>query len=141
MRKRHPGTRAWYAGKSAPDEELLSAVEAADPDPQFLYEHTAGEAQGEYAEIVKAIYDKMDTLKRSPNEFRSWTEEDGMETFFQVLLDFSADLRERVQLLQRLGGFRFRTGDGPMEKKAKIEAVFVEPDEDDLQAALRSQAK
>jgi uncharacterized protein YrzB (UPF0473 family) len=133
--------RAWYAGRTSPDEEMLAKIEEADSSTKVLYDHASKE--GEYAEIVKALYNHMDSLKRSPTEFRTWTEEDGMETFLQVLLDFSTpDMRSRVAALQRLGAFRFRSMDGPEEKKAKIAAIFADSgQEEDYQSLLRFQAK
>ncbi len=111
-------------------------------DAQVLYDHANEENEGEYADIMKGVYDKMDTLKRSPVDFRTWTEEDGLETFLEVLFDFgSADLRERVQILQKTGTFKFRAVDGPDEKKAKISAVFAEPEEDDYKSGLSGQAR
>jgi hypothetical protein len=85
----------------------------------------------------------MDSLKRNPAEFRTWTEEDGMETFFEAMLDSAPnDLRSRVQVLQQVGAFRFRSSDGPDEKKAKISAVFAEAQgESDARAGFRAQAK
>lgn len=141
MKKRHPGTRAWYAGKTLPDEEILAAVAAVDDDSQVIYDNTReGE---EYDEIVKRIYNQMDSLKRTPAEFRTWTAEDGVETFFAVLVDFSpADLRSRVQILQHLGAFKFRAVDDPDAKRAKIAAVFAATDEDeDYKEQLRNQGK
>lgn len=142
MKKKHPGTRAWYAGKAPPEKEILDAIAALDDDSQVIYDNTH-EGQGEYSEIVKRIYNQMDSLKRTPAEFRTWTVEDGIETFFAVLIDFSsADLRSRVQTLQRLGTFKFRAVDSSDAKRAKIAAVFASPDEDeDYKARLSSQAR
>ena len=142
MRTRHAKVRAWYAGRTRPDEELLSTVEEADIGTKVLYDHAAGDASGEYDEIVRGLYDKMDTLKRSPLDFRTWTQEDGMETFLEVLFDFApTDLRQRVQILQQTGSFKFRAADGPEEKKAKISAVFAEGNEEDYSTELANQAR
>jgi len=134
--------RAWYGSKNPPVEDILAAVEAIDPDTQILYDHTT-EEEGEYDTIVKGLYDRMDSLKRNATEFRTWTEEDGMEAFFEVLTDVApAELRSRVQILQHLGVFKFRKMDGPDEKKTKISAVFAAPGGDeDYKTLLRSQAK
>jgi len=142
VKKRHLGTRAWYAGKNPPAAESLVEAEAVDEETRVLYDHTK-KGEGDYEEVVKSLYDRMDSLKRNPAEFRTWTEEDGMETFFEVLLDFApADLRSRVQILQRIGSFRFRAADSPDQKKAKIGAVFAQPEGDeDYKTLLRSQAK
>lgn len=123
-------------------EDILVSAEGVDSDTQILYDHTSGE-EGEYDAIVKGLYDRMDSLKRNATEFRTWTEEDGMEAFFEVLIDVApAELRSRVQILQRLGTFQFRKMDGPDEKKAKIGAVFAAPKGDeDYKTLLRSQAK
>jgi hypothetical protein len=79
----------------------------------------------------------------TPAEFRTWTVEDGVGTFFQAMLDFApTDLRSRVSILQHLGSFKFRAADGPEQKKAKIAAIFAEPDgEEDYTSILRIQAK
>jgi len=142
LKRRHHTARAWYGSKNPPVEDILASVEAIDPDTQILYDHTSGE-EGEYDAIVKGLYDRMDSLKRNATEFRTWTEEDGIEAFFEVLIDVApAELRSRVQILQRLGTFQFRKMDGPDEKKAKIGAVFAAPKGDeDYKTLLRSQAK
>ncbi len=141
MQKKHPGTRAWYAGKNPPPPELVSQVEEAD-ESQLLYDQINHDMEGEYVDIVKSVYNEMDTLKRNPSDFRTWTPEDGNETFLKVIFDFaSPDLRERVQILQQLGNFKFRSMDGPDEKKAKIAAIFVESDEEDYATNLGNQAK
>jgi hypothetical protein len=136
------GARAWYGGRTPPDPEILATAIAADTAPAMLYDREAG-GTGEYASIFRTLYDRMDSLKRSPFEFRTWTEEDGIETFFGVLIDFApSDLRGRVQFLQRLGTFKFRKMDGPEEKKAKIEAVFAPVEgEEDYHEQLRRQAR
>ena len=80
MQKKHPGTRAWYAGKNPPPPELVSQVEEAD-ESQLLYDQINHDMEGEYVDIVKSVYNEMDTLKRNPSDFRTWTPEDGNETF------------------------------------------------------------
>ena len=81
--------------------------------------------EGGYAEIVSRIYDEMDSLKRHPADFRTWTVEDGMTSYFKAILDFApTDMRNRVAMLQRFDAFRFRTYYGPDEKKAKIAAIL-----------------
>ena len=134
--------RAWYAGRKPPDGEVINSVEEADEHGQVLYDHSAAENEGEYAEVVKGLYDKMDTLKRNPLDFRTWTEEDGFETFLTVLFDFGpSDIRERVAILQKTGTFKFRQIDSPDDKKAKISAIFADPEEDDHKAGISSQAR
>ncbi len=140
----HPGVRAWHGGKTPPDEQLVQLVETADASAEVLYDGSVpGGDTGAYSGIVKGLYGKMDSLKRSPAEFRTWTEEDGMETFVEALLDIAPpDLRNRVQVLQQVGTFRFRSSDGPDEKKAKISAVFAAPQEEgDSRTQFRAQAK
>ncbi|MFT5090369.1 MAG: hypothetical protein ACI906_000035 [Candidatus Latescibacterota bacterium] len=141
MVRRQRSTRAWYGSKEPAAEEIIAAAEAAEGEPVVLYDHAANE--GEYVDIARGLYDEMDSLKRTPAEFRTWTVEDGIGTFFQALLDFSpTDMRSRVSILQHLGSFKFRTSDGPEQKKAKVAAIFVEPEgEDDYKAILRIQAK
>ena len=141
MSERKPGVRACSDAERPPDENVIFAAEETEGTPPVLYDHVAHE--GEYAEIVNRIYNEMDTLKRHPAEFRTWTVEDGMATYFQAILDFApTDMRSRVAILQRFGAFKFRAADGPNEKKAKIEAIFLEPDdEEDYEAILRNQAK
>ena len=137
----HP-VRAWYAGRTPPDDELIASVEEADDGGVVLYDQTSDSNEGEYADVVKGIYNKMDTLKRSPLDFRTWTDEDGFETFLTVLIDFAPDdLRDRVQILQKTGSFKFRQIDSPDDKKAKISAIFADPEEDDLKAGISSQAR
>ena len=138
-RKREPG-RAWYAGKVPPELQMLSDAEAADESKQMLY--ASGGGEGEYSDVVKGLYGAMDSLKRNPNDFRTWTEEDGMETFLEVLLDFAeSETRARVRILQQVGAFKFRSVDGPDEKKAKIEAVFEDPEDLDQKDAISGQAR
>lgn len=134
-------TRAWYGSKEPAADDIIAAAEAAEGEATVLYDHATN--SGEYVEIAKGLYDEMDSLKRTPAEFRTWTVEDGIGTFFQALLDFApADMRSRVSILQHLGNFKFRAADGPEQKKAKIAAIFVEPEsEDDYKAILRIQAK
>ena len=131
LSRRQTKTRAWYAGKTPPDEEVLSTAESVDPEPQVLYDQSdVVGSTGEFADIIKGLYGKMDSLKRNPDDFRSWTEEDGFFTFYEVLLDLAPpDTRGRVQVLQGLGAFRFRSGVSPDEKKSLISAVFAEPEQ------------
>jgi len=141
LSERKRGVRAWYGRRTPPDENVIFAAEEAEGTPSVLYDHVTHE--GEYAEIVNRIYNEMDSLKRHPAEFRTWTVEDGMATYFQAILDIApTDMRSRVAILQRFGVFKFRAADGPNEKKAKIEAIFLESDEEeDYEAILRVQAK
>ncbi len=132
--------RAWYGGKEPVDAQVVEAAEKAEGGGEELYNSVEG--TGEYAEIIRGLYGEMDSLKRTPGEFRTWTDEDGMCTFFQALLDFAPeDMRSRVAVLQALGSFKFRSVDSPEQKKAKIAAIFVEPEGDDFTAILRAQAK
>ena len=141
MSKKPRGVRAWYGRRTPPDEGIIFAAEEAEGTPLVLYDHATHE--GEYAEIVSRIYDEMDSLKRHPAEFRTWTVEDGVATYFQAILDFApTDMRSRVAILQRFGAFKFRAADGPNEKKNKIAAIFIEPDdEEDYKSILQIQAK
>lgn len=126
MTLRRPG-RPWYPGRSEPDEEIIALFDSADPSPQILYDqaNVAG-STGKYADVMRGIYNKMDSLKRSPDAFRSWTEEDGLVTFYDTLLDIApGDMRGRVQILQQLGEFKFRAGTGGDEKKKQIAAIFA----------------
>ena len=120
---------------------MLLDAETADKSAKVLYASGRGE-EGEYADVVKGLYDAMDSLKRNPSDFRTWTEEDGMETFLEVLLDFAeSETRARVRILQQVGAFKFRSVDGPNEKKAKIEAVFEDPQDLDQKDAISGQAR
>ena len=126
MSGRHRDMRAWAGGKNLPPQELWQIIEGADPDPQILYD-SSDEQERLYSEIFKRLYQKMDSLKRQPTEFRSWTLEDGIETFFATFIDFAPeDLRARVRILQQLGAFRFKKGASAEEKRTHIEAVFAE---------------
>ena len=141
MNSSHP-VRAWYAGRIPPDDEIIARAEKADAHGQVLYDHNAASNEGEYADVVKGLYGMMDTLKRTPQEFRTWTEEDGYETFLTALFDFGpTDMRDRVQILQQAGSFKFRQVDTPDDKKAKISAVFADPEEEDLKARHSAQAR
>ena len=138
-RQKTPG-RAWYVGKVPPDTQMLSDAEEADESMQVLY--ASGGGEGEYGDVVKGLYDAMDSLKRNPSGFRTWTAEDGMETFLEVLLDFAeSETRSRVRILQQVGAFKFRSVDGPDEKKTKIEAVFEDPQDLDQKDAISGQAR
>lgn len=144
MKRRHPAARAWYGSKKTPPEDsLLQQIEATDPEPEHLFDNTSGSPVGEGLEIVKELYDKMDSLKRNPLHFRTWTEEDGVGTFFEALLDLApANLRLRVQLLQQVGGFKFRTAATPEDKKAQVEAIFAPSAEgEDERNAMRRQTR
>ena len=97
---KRPAVRPWYAGKSPPAGDLLDKLEAVDEETKVLYDPSR-ESEGEFAEIMRGLYDKMDSLKRSPDEFRTWTEEDGYQTFYETLTDLAPqETRVRVQLLQ-----------------------------------------
>jgi len=112
-------------------------VKAPRSCPKSSLSSLSRESDGEIAQIVRGLYGKMDSLKRSPDEFRSWTEEDGYQTFFEALTDIAPpEARARVQLLQQLGAFKFRSGAGPDEKKSLIGAVFAEPTEDETPSAV-----
>ena len=141
MNSSHP-VRAWYAGRIPPDDEIIARAEKADDHGQVLYDHNAASNEGEYADVVKGRYGMMDTLKRTPQEFRTWTEEDGYETFLTALFDFGpTDMRDRVQILQQAGSFKFRQVDTPDDKKAKISAVFADPEDEELSARHCAQAR
>lgn len=122
----HPSIRPWCAGPTFPSDDVI-AIFDRDPQPQIAYNQgDAASIQGHLADIMRGLYGKMDSLKRSPDEFRTWTDEDGYVTFYNVLLDFAGpETRDRVQILQRLGAFKFRTGAGPDEKKRLIEECFA----------------
>lgn len=132
MTLRRPG-RPWYPGRSEPDEEIIALFESADPKPQILYDQAnAAGSTGEYASVVRGIYDKMDSLKRSPDTFRSWTEEDGLVIFYDSLLDTApSDMRGRVQILQQLGEFKFRAGATGDDKKKAVADIFAPPGENE----------
>lgn len=102
-------------------------------EPQVLYNQAnAADADGEFGALMRGLYGKMDSLKRNPAEFRTWTEEDGYLTFYLALLDIAAaDIRARVQVLQQLGSFRFRSSADGEEKKRLISAVFAEQQKDE----------
>ena len=83
----------------------------------------------------------MDTLKRSPISFRTWTEEDGTEAFLSTLLDLTpSNMRTRVQFLQLFGSFKFRAAATPEDKKGLIEDVFAAEEKEDARDMLRRQA-
>ena len=109
---------------------MLGVVDRIDPEAPVLYDQGKEENTGEYADIVKDLYGKMDMLKRSPDEFRTWTDEDGYLIFYETLLDFAGtEVKDRVQVLQSLGAFKFRASAGPDEKKSLISAIFSEADD------------
>ena len=66
MGRRKPGPRAWYAGKTPPDESVLEIIETASETVQVLFDNSAGEPSGEDLDLVKGLYGKMDSLKRKP---------------------------------------------------------------------------
>ncbi|MCC7261529.1 MAG: hypothetical protein IT369_03300 [Candidatus Latescibacteria bacterium] len=141
MKRRQRPARAWYGSQAPPDEQFLKEIEALDPHPEVLYDNNGGEPTGVEPDLVKGLYSKMDTLKRSPATFRTWTEEDGTEAFLGTLLDLApSNMRTRVQLLQLLGSFKFRAAAGPEDKKALIEEVFAAEEKEDSRDMLRRQA-
>ncbi len=141
MKRRPRPARAWYGSQAPPDEEFLEKIETLDPDPQVLFDNNGGDPTGVEPDLIKGLYSKMDTLKRSPATFRTWTEEDGIEAFLGSLLDLTpSNMRARVQLLQTFGSFKFRTSAGPEDKKALIEEVFAAEEKEDARDVLRRQA-
>jgi hypothetical protein len=122
--------RPWYAGRTFPSDDVASFFDE-DPKPEVLYDQIdAASIEGTFADIMRGLYGTMDSLKRSPDDFRTWTSEDGYLTFYTVLLDFvGSETRDRVQVLQKLGGFKFRAGAGPDQKKSLIEDCFAEVSE------------
>lgn len=137
----HRRVKAWYGGIEPAETEVIEAAEVAEGGGKVLYDSIEG--SGDFADIFHNLYDEMDSLKRKPSKFRTWTSEDGFVTFFQVMLDYGPpDMRGRVSMLQRIGQFKFRSTDGPDEKKEKIANVFSDTDgEDDFLAVVRIQAK
>ncbi len=143
MRLNHPPIRPWYSGKTFPADDVV-AVFDADPQPQVLYDQRdAHGIEGPYADIMRGIYGKMDSLKRNQNDFRTWTDEDGYLTFYNAMLDFAgSETRDRVQVLQKLGEFKFRAGAGPEEKKRLIEDCFAEAtDKEDPRIVATSRSR
>lgn len=143
MKRRYRPARAWYGSPNPPDENFLQEMEALDQYPEVLYDNNGGEPTGLEPDLVKGLYTKMDTLKRSPATFRSWTEEDGMEAFLGTLLDLTpANMRTRVQFLQLFGSFKFRTNATPEDKKELIGGVFAaeEKEKEDARDLLYRQA-
>ena len=127
MKPRYGSARPWYSGRTFPADDVI-AIFDRDPAPKVLYDQRdAAGIEGPYADIMRGLYSKMDTLKRAPDEFRTWTDEDGYLTFWNALVDFAGtETRDRVQILQRLGAFKFRAGAGPEEKKSLIQDCFAE---------------
>ena len=123
--------RAWCAGKTQPPEEVLTTIENIDPKPEILYDQSNIDGStGELADVMKGLYDKMDSLKRNPDEFRAWTDEDGHITFYDTLLDLTPDeIRLRVNILQQLGTFKFRSGLNGDTKKQLISEIFAPQEE------------
>ncbi len=133
--------RAWYGGRAPLDPDTWATLMAVESDSVVFYDHLGGGGEG--APLVRDLYSAMDSLKRNPSELRSWSDDDGMETFYEVFIDFAPeDLRGRLQVLQRLGSLRFRKSETPDERKAKVAAPFVAvgPDED-YADYLRQQAR
>jgi hypothetical protein len=124
LKKRSPA-RPWYAGRTPPAEEVLAIFDNAG-EPEVLYNQADPDSiEGDFASLMKSVYGKMDSLKRSPQDFRTWTDEDGYATFYEALLDYApAEIKGRVGILQQLGTFKFRGNAGPDEKKKLISAVF-----------------
>ena len=122
-----PPIRPWYTGRTFPADDVV-AVFDEDQQPKILYDQRdAASIEGAYADIMRGIYGKMDSLKRNHSDFRTWTDEDGYLTFYNAMLDFcGSETRDRVQVLQKLGTFKFRSGAGPDDKKKVIEDCFAE---------------
>ena len=137
----HHKVRAWYGGREPAEVEVIEVAEEAEGGGEVLYDSVEG--SGDFADIFRNLYDEMDSLKRTPIEFRTWTSEDGFMTFLQVILDYGPrDMHGRVSMLQRIGQFKFRSTDGPDEKKEKIANVFSDIDgKDGYSAVVRTQAK
>ena len=133
MPQQHKQLRAWCAGKTQPPEEVLTTIENIDPKPEILYDQSNIDGStGELADVMKGLYDKMDSLKRNPDEFRAWTEEDGHITFYDTLLDLTPnEIRLRVNILQQLGTFKFRSGLNGDTKKQLISEIFAPQEEDE----------
>jgi hypothetical protein len=135
--------RPWYAGRTPPSEDVLSIFEDAG-EPEVLYNQANPDAiEGDFATLVRTIYGKMDTLKRSPDDFRTWAEEDGYVTFYEALLDVGPpEIKGRVSMLQQLGAFKFRSAAGPDEKKKLISDIFAEQQEgEDANIVTASRAR
>lgn len=129
--RRSPG-RPWYAGRTPPAEEVVAIFDNAG-EGQVLYDQgNAAGVDGDYAATMRGLYGKMDSLKRNPDGFRTWTEEDGYLTFYLALLDIApVEIRSRVQVLQQLGSFKFRSSADGEEKRRLISAVFAEQQKDE----------
>ncbi|MGB0605816.1 MAG: hypothetical protein ACPGRY_12715, partial [Candidatus Latescibacterota bacterium] len=65
--------RAWYGGKEPATAEVIEAAEAAEGGGEVLYDSL--EESGDFADIFRHLYDEMDSLKRTPGDFRTWTPE------------------------------------------------------------------
>lgn len=140
LKRPYRPARAWYGSQAPPDDQFLQQMETLD-HPEVLYDNSGGEPTGLEPDLVKGLYSKMDTLKRSPATFRSWTEEDGVEAFLSTLLDLTpSNMRTRVQFLQLFGAFKFRTSATPEDKKGLIEEVFAAEEKEDARDVLRRQA-
>ena len=119
--------RPWYPGRAEPDEGILGLFESIEPSPKILYDLAdPSAADEEFGGVVRGVYDKMDSLKRNPDGFRTWAREDGYVMFYDILTDLApTDLRARVQILQQLGGFKFKVGVDADGKKQLIASVFA----------------
>jgi hypothetical protein len=98
--------------------------------PEVLYDQASESNEGEFATLIRGVYGKMDTLKRSPDDFRTWAEEDGYVAVYEAVLEFAApEMKARVGMLQQLGTFKFRGTAGPEDKKKLISAVYEKQQE------------
>lgn len=119
--------RPWYPGRTEPADEILALFESIEPSPQILYDQAdAAGCTGQFAEAIRGVYDKMDSLKRNPDGFRTWAKEDGYVMFYDILTDLAPpELRGRVQILQQVGGFKFKAAVDGEGKKQLIADVFA----------------
>lgn len=98
MSKGH-SARAWYAGRNPPSDDVLSIFDKAGK-PEVLYDQASESNEGEFATLIRGVYSKMDTLKRSPDDFRTWAEEDGYVAVYEAVLEFAApEMKARVGML------------------------------------------
>jgi len=125
--------RPWYPGRTEPDGEILKLFESIEVSPTILYDLADPDSgDSDFSGVVRGVYDKMDSLKRNPDGFRTWAREDGYVVFYDILTDLAPpDLRGRVQILQQVGGFKFKAGVDAEGKKQLIASIFAPLGEDE----------
>lgn len=93
-------------------------AEAADGQPECLYEVVEGVEEGEWVAVVQSVRARLEAVRDNPGSLRAYSAERSGAVYAATLFDLGRTRQERARLLQQVGALTFDTANEELKSRA-----------------------